>query len=108
MAKSALVKTVHTDCPVCNTFHQVEERARMTSTTIKGEKVFYEEHFYSCKNSGSASDRKERNEFKTVALDDANLMSARNAYRKAHNLFTSDEIVTVRENYGLTDRKSVV
>lgn len=102
MAKSALVKTVHTDCPVCNTFHQVEERARMTSTTIKGEKVFYEEHFYSCKNSGSAPDRKERNEFKTVALEDANLMSARNAYRKAHNLFTSDEIVTVRENYGLT------
>ena len=41
MAKSALIKTVHTDCPICNTFHQVEERARMSSTTIKGEKVFY-------------------------------------------------------------------
>ena len=73
----------------------VEERARMSSTTIKGEKVFYEEHFYVCRNSSS-------NEFKTDALDDANLMSARNAYRKAHNLFTSDEIVAVRENYGLT------
>ena len=102
MAKSALIKTVHTDCPICNTFHQVEERARMTSTTIKGEKVFYEEHFYVCRNSSSTPSSKEHNEFKTDALDDANLMSARNAYRKAHNLFTSDEIIAVRENYGLT------
>ena len=102
MAKSALIKTIHTDCPICNTFHQVEERARMSSTTIKGEKVFYEEHFYVCRNSSSTPSSKEHNEFKTDALDDANLMSARNAYRKAHNLFTSDEIIAVRENYGLT------
>lgn len=101
MAKSTLIKTVHTDCPICNTFHQVEERARMTNTIMKQEKIFYEEHFYICKNTGEQTS-KERNEFKTEALEDSNLMSARNAYRRAHNLLTSDEIVSVRENYGLT------
>lgn len=69
----------------------------MTSAEIKGEKVFYEEHFYVCTNS------QENNcEFQTESLMNNNQMTARNAYRRTHNLLTSDEIVAVRENYGLT------
>ncbi|MDE6618962.1 MAG: DUF4065 domain-containing protein [Lachnospiraceae bacterium] len=41
-------------------------------------------------------------EFQTKSLTNINQMAARNAYRKRHNLLTSDEIVAVRENYGLT------
>lgn len=122
--------------PACE-FWVVEERERMASVMMKGEKVFYEEHFYVCtnhykengettggefknrefkngefkngesknsefKNGESKNDGSDNCEFQTADLMNDNQMSARNAYRKAHNLLTSDEIVAVRENYGLT------
>lgn len=97
MANSTLISKIHKSCPICNMLHEVEERARMTSAEIKGEKVFYEEHFYVCTNS------QENNcEFQTESLMNNNQMTARNAYRRTHNLLTSDEIVAMRENYGLT------
>lgn len=123
MAKSTLISKIHINCPLCNMLHEVEERARMTSTTIKGETVFYEEHFYLCKNIHTESTDTGKNisdenldtnknvnsqntniphEFQTESLTNNNLMAARNAYRKIHNLLTSDEIIAVRENYGLT------
>lgn len=116
MARSSLFKTIHIECPVCNIFHQVEERVRMSSTIIKGEKIFYEEHYFVCTNNNFHStmevdenpekekqtkDRKKQ-EFKTESLDNTNLLSAGNAYRKMHNLLTSGEIVDTRESYGLT------
>lgn len=106
MAKSTLIAKIHIDCPLCNMLHEVEERTRMSSTAIKGETVIYEEHFYLCKNSniestGTDKPNKTR-EFQTESLASNNLMAARNAYRKSHNLLTSDEIIAVRENYGLT------
>ena len=97
MANSTLIGKIHMDCPICNMLHEVEEWARMTSATMKGEKVFYEEHFYVCTNNQTGN-----SEFQTERLTNNNEMTARNAYRKAHNLLTSDEIVAVRENYGLT------
>lgn len=120
MANSSLIRKIHMDCPVCHMLHEVEERVRMASTLIKGEKIFYEEHFYVCTNGGmlnsdqasqtntnpqsgiSKSSHPEHHEFQTVSLTNSNQMAARNAYRKMHNLLTSDEIVAVRENYGLT------
>lgn len=97
MANSTLIGKVHINCSVCNMLHEVEERARMTSTVIKGEKVFCEEHYYVCTGS-----HKDNCEFQTENLMSNNQMAARNAYRKTHDLLTSDEIVAVRENYGLT------
>lgn len=97
VANSTLIGKIHMDCPICNMLHEVEERARMTSTAMKGEKVFYEEHFYVCTNN-----HKDNCEFQTDDQINNNQMAARNAYRRAHNLLTSDEIVAVRENYGLT------
>lgn len=48
----------------------------MTSVTIKGEKVFYEEHFFYCINA----DEEER-EFETGAMANENLLKARDAYK---------------------------
>lgn len=114
MARSSLFKTIHIECPVCNVFHQVEERVRVSSTIIKGEKVFYEEHYFVCTNNNidstteedespekQSKDRKKQ-EFKTESLNNTNLLSAGNTYRKMHNLLTSGEISDIRENYGLT------
>lgn len=115
MARSSLFKTIHIECPVCNIFHQVEERVRMSNTIIKGEKVFYEEHYFVCTNNNTDSSAEDKNpekekqskdrknqEFKTESLNNTNLLSAGNAYRKMHNLLTSGEIADIRENYGLT------
>ncbi|MDE6053792.1 MAG: DUF4065 domain-containing protein [Lachnospiraceae bacterium] len=120
MANSTVIGKIHMDCPICHMLHEVEERTRMASTLMKGEKIFYEEHFYICTNGGSnnqdyasqnnmsprnendKSSHPENCEFQTESLMNNNQMAARNAYRKGHNLLTSDEIVAVRENYGLT------
>lgn len=126
MANSTRIGKIHMDCPICNMLHEVEERTRMTSTVMKGETVFYEEHFYICTNSSkertsqesesqeksnqentnqenlNQNRSKKKCEFQTESLTNSNLMAARNAYRKTHDLLTSDEIVDVRENYGLT------
>lgn len=111
MANSSFIGKIHIDCPICHMLHEVEERARMTSTMIKGEKVFFEEHFYVCKNASvnnqnatitQPKENQEKCEFQTESLTNNNQMAARNAYRKMHHLLTSDEIVAVRENYGLT------
>jgi len=102
MANSVLIGKIHMDCPICNMLHEVEERTRMTSTFMKGEKVFYEEHFYICTNNSSTSnsespgDQKDSREFQPESLVNSNQMAARNAYRRTHDLLTSDEIVAVR------------
>lgn len=131
MARSTLFKTIHLDCPVCNLFHQVEERVRMVSATVKGETIFCEEHFYLCTNDSSQTvpdsddpnleqsgaekngvnenskaKAKKNREFQTESLINSNLMAARNAYRKGHGLLTSDEIAAVRDNYGLTQTEA--
>lgn len=85
------------DCPLCDKKHEVEERKRLTSITIKGDKVFYEERFFCCVNVDE-----EENEFETGVMANENLMNARNAYRVLHGLLTSEEIVGIRESYGLS------
>lgn len=114
MANSTLIGKIHMDCPICHILHEVEERTRMTNITIKGETVFYEEHFYICTNTNKEISEQGQEitnqencnnrqcEFQTEGLANSNLITARNTYRKIHNLLTSDEIVEVRENYGLT------
>lgn len=84
-------------CPICDKVHEIEERKRITSTCIKGDETFYEERFYYCANRSD-----EENEFETAGMTNENLMAARNAYRSNHGLLTSDEIVRIREIYGLT------
>ena len=64
------------NCPLCDKTHEVEERKRLTTITLKGEKVTYEETYYYCANSGEGE-----NEFETGSMTNKNLLNARNVYR---------------------------
>lgn len=97
MVKGNLAGKIYMECPVCGKMHEVEERVRTTGIIMKGENISYEERFCIC--TGSDGDK---SEFKTKDILDSNQMAARNAYRKTHGLLTADEIVAIRENYGLT------
>lgn len=97
MKSSTLIRRIQMECPLCDKVHEVEERTRITTIIMKGEKVTYQERFYFCCNSAE-----EECEFATGTMANANLMSARNAYRQSKGLLTSDEIVKIREDYGLS------
>lgn len=97
METSTLIRRIHMDCPICDKKHEVEERKRYTTIMIKGEEVTCEKRFYFCSNADE-----EENEFETGTMVNENLMNARNAYRVSHGLLTSDQIVAIRENYGLS------
>lgn len=97
MAKKVLVKKIYMNCPICEKSHEVEEYERETNVVIKGETISYIENYYCCTNTLS-----EECEFQTAEMMNKNLMAARNAYRVKHHLLTSDEIVSIRKYYGLT------
>lgn len=97
METSTLIKKVHMDCPLCGKTHEVEERKRFATLIVKGEEVTYEERFYFCANADE-----DENEFETGSMTNTNLLNARNAYRVKRGLLTSDEIVAIREDYGLS------
>lgn len=97
MEAGKLIRKVHMLCPLCDKTHEVEERKRLATITLKEDKVAYEERYYFCANSDD-----EENEFQTGSMTNENLLNARNAYRVKHGLLTSDEIVAIRESYGLS------
>lgn len=76
MEDSTLVRKVRMSCPLCEKEHEVEERKRMTTITIKGKEVVYEERFYFCANANE-----DENEFQTGAMTNESLRNARNAYQ---------------------------
>lgn len=71
-----IVKNKNIYCPLCDKTHEVEERKRIASLTIKGENVAYEERFYFCANADE-----DENEFETGEMTNENLLNARNVYR---------------------------
>lgn len=95
MGASTLIRKIHMNCPLCDKIHEVEERKRFTTITLKGEEVTYKEKFYFCANE-------DENEFESGTMANENLLNARNAYRVKRGLLTSDEIVAIRESYGLS------
>ena len=97
METNMLIKKIHMSCPLCDKTHEIEERKRITTITLKGEEVAYEERFYFCANADD-----DENEFQTGAMTNENLLNARNAYRVKMGLLTSDDIVALRESYGLS------
>ena len=94
MANSILIRKIHTECPLCDKIHEIEERKRFTTTMIKDDEVEYEERYYFCSNCNE-----DENEFESLKMTSENLLNARNAYRKKHHLLTSDEIVEIRARY---------
>lgn len=97
METDTIIRKVHISCPLCGKTHQLEERKRPASIIIKGDEVTYEEHFYFCRDT-----KEGKNEFTTGPMENENLQNARNSYRIKHGLLTSDEIISIRENYGLS------
>lgn len=97
MEAYTLITKIHMTCPLCDKTHEVEERKRTTTITLKGEEVAYEEWFYFCANAAE-----DENEFETGEMTNENLLNARNAYRVKMGLLTSDEIVAIRQSYGLS------
>lgn len=97
MEATVLIRKTHMECPLCDKVHEIEERKRTATTIIKGEEVTYDERFYFCANVDE-----EENEFETSNMMNENLLNARNAYRVKKGLLTSDEIIEIRENYGLS------
>lgn len=97
METAVLIRKVHMECPLCGRVHEIEERKRATTAIIKGEEVSCEERFYFCANADE-----DENEFETGNMANENLLNVRNAYRIKMGLLTSNEIIGIRENYGLS------
>ena len=76
MKDGTLVRKVHMSCPLCEKEHEVEERKRISTITIKGQEVSYEEKFYFCTNANE-----DDNEFQTGAMTNESLRNAKNAYQ---------------------------
>lgn len=98
MEKSYLVEAVQRDCPLCDRIHTVEKRRRIGSMLIKGEPVQFEETYFFCPNCADDDE----NEFVPAELMDKNLQNARNSYRSAHGLLTSEEIAAIRATYNMS------
>jgi hypothetical protein len=81
MDNSTLIRKIRMECPMCRKTHEVEERKRLATTTIKGEKVTYEETFYFCENADT-----DENEFVTGSMMDENILNARNMYHIEHGI----------------------
>ncbi len=97
MAADMLIEKIYMSCPLCGKMHDVGKMRRRTYTIIKDENVEYDETYYFCENSD-----KDENEFCNAAMLNQNLLNARNAYRVRHGLLTSDEIVAIRDEYGMS------
>ena len=97
---SALINPIKIECPLCGELHLVDRRTRIATATIKGEIIKYQEEYYVCENTEDGE-----NEFVPSKVMDANLLAARDAYRSAHQMFTSQDIINLRNRYGLTQRE---
>lgn len=86
MEDGTLVRKVRMSCPLCEKDHEVEERKRMTTITIKGKEVVYEERFYFCANADE-----DKNEFESGTMINENLLNARNAYQIKMRFSALDE-----------------
>ncbi len=97
MSNDFLISTVEMDCPICNKIHLLEQRTRLTQSIVKDEVVDYEDVYFLCTLSNE-----EENEFVPAGIMDENLLRARDSYRKKKGLLTSDQIISIRSYYGLT------
>lgn len=97
MNKDYLISTIEKDCPICNKVHSLDQRRRSSQSIVKDEIVDYEEIYFQCPLTDE-----EENEFVSAVIMDDNLLRARDAYRKKKGLLTSNEILNIRNYYGLT------
>lgn len=98
MEQNYILELEERDCPICNKVHKVEKRKRIGGVLIKNKPIRFEEIYYVCPDCFD----EEENEFVSAEMMDYNLQTARNEYRKAHGLLTSDEIAEIRTIYNMS------
>ena len=92
--KGEFMKKVNIVCPYCGKSDEVYLTTQKINIEIKNQLVEYKEQVYNCKACGE--------EFEDGKLVNANLVNARDAYRKKNNLLTSSEIAEIRKKYNLS------
>lgn len=85
------------NCPICGQGHEVEERETDAQVIIKGQEISYKERYYYCENADP-----EECEFVTAKMANQNLLRARDNYRRQNHLLTSQEIISIRKDYNLS------
>lgn len=83
-------------CEKCNQMSDYDVKSIAESYPVYGEQIAISASVAVCKTCGSILFNEE--------LDNTNLLLAQNEYRKKHKLLTALEIVSIREQYGLSQR----
>jgi putative zinc finger/helix-turn-helix protein, YgiT family len=83
-------------CPNCDDERELREDWRRQFVVVKGEEIEFDAPVSVCRVCGEVVFDPDR--------DDAVLRRAYDLYRQRHGLLTSDEIVKLRERYGLSQR----
>lgn len=88
------------ECPICGEKHELNAKVRKNKINIKGIEIEYDEMYFSCSKFND-----EESEFVSAKIFDESLLNARNEYRKKFGLLTSDEIINIRKEYGLSHQE---
>ena len=83
-------------CEQCNSMSDYDIKSQIESFPVYGEEIEIKSNVAVCKSCGTVLFNEE--------LDSKNLLLAQNEYRKKHKLLTSQEIIAIREQYGLSQR----
>jgi len=83
-------------CPSCEEHTEATLRVEKEVYNVRGEPIEIEAEVVICQKCGTKVFDEER--------DSRNLEKAYNQYRQKHNLLSPDEIRTIREKYGLSQR----
>lgn len=83
-------------CPKCDAERDCSLVTRKESYPVRGEEIGIEAHVYICPVCGEDIFDKD--------LDSENIRKVYEAYRLKHSLLSSDEIRSIRERYGLSQR----
>ncbi len=89
-----VLKSEKCTCPSCMEEHEVKTVLVDESSVYKDEKVCYKAEYMLCDNTQELFASEQQ-----LSQNDLNL---KNAYRKKHGLLTSDEIVSIRSKYNIT------
>ena len=92
--KIKVLKSEKCLCPSCMEEHEVKTVLVEESSFFKEEKICYEANYMLCDNTKELFANEQQ-----LSQNDLNL---KNAYRKKHGLLTSEEIVSIRSKYNIT------
>lgn len=81
-------------CPCCMEEHEVKTVQTRESVTFKDVKIVYDACYLYCENADEFFTDEEMTGINDSAIKDA--------YRKAEGLLTSEDIINIREKYGIT------